>query len=83
MVGNGCLGHTSPTLTSPDPDEYDEHDTWNPMLELLCHTHIGVSMEALFDEEDLEEDRTFLSFRTGHLVRQRMSLFPKRRHIPC
>ena len=26
---------------------------WNPMLELLCHAHIGVFMEALFDEEDL------------------------------
>ena len=29
------------------------------------------------------ENRTFLSCRTGHLMSQRMSLFWKRRHIPC
>ena len=47
------VSDTSSTLTSSDPDEYDGHNIWNPMLELLCHAHIGVFMEALFDEEDV------------------------------
>ena len=46
------VSDTSSTLTSWDPDEYDEHNTWNPMLALLCHAHVGVFMDALFDEED-------------------------------
>ena len=37
---------TSSTPTSLDSDEHD------PMLELLCHAHIGVFMEALLDEEE-------------------------------
>ena len=41
------------TLSSSDPDEGDEHNIWNPMLELPCQAHIGVSMEALFDEENM------------------------------
>ena len=44
---------TSSTLTSSNPDEFVEHNIWNPILGLICHAHIGVSMEALFDEEDL------------------------------
>ena len=53
------VSDTSSTLTSPDPDEYDDHNMWKPMLEVLCHTHIGVPMEALFGEEDFAEDCTF------------------------
>ena len=37
---------------SPHPDQFDEHNIWNPMLGPLCHAHIGVFMEALSDEED-------------------------------
>ena len=50
---------TSPTfecsslLTSPDPDEYDEHNMWNPMLGLSCHVQHGALMEAYFDEVDM------------------------------
>ena len=47
------VSDTSSTLTSSDPDEYDGHNIWNPMLELLCRAHIGVFMEELFGEEDL------------------------------
>ena len=47
------VSDTSTTLTFSDPDEYDEHNIWNPMIVLLCHAHIGVFMEAPFDEEDL------------------------------
>ena len=65
------------------PDEPDGHNIWNLVLELPCHAHSGVFMEALFDEEDLGENRTFLSFRTGHPMRQRLSKFSKRRHIHC
>ena len=46
------VSDTSSTFTSSDPDECDEHNIWNPVLELLCHAHIGVFMEAPFDEED-------------------------------
>ena len=48
--------HTSSTftcsslLTSPDPDESDEHHMWNPMLGLFSHVQIGVFMESYFDE---------------------------------
>ena len=38
------VSDTSYKLTASDPDEYD------PMLELLCHAHIGVCMEALLDD---------------------------------
>ena len=47
------VSDTSSTLTSSDSVDYDEHNSWNPMLELLCHAHIGVFMEALFDEEEM------------------------------
>ena len=40
------VSDTSSTPTSSDPDENDL------VLELLCHAHIGVFMEALLDEED-------------------------------
>ena len=29
------VSDTSSTLNSSDPDEYDEHNIWNPVLELL------------------------------------------------
>ena len=38
------VSDTSYELISQDPDEYD------PMLELLCHEHIGVFMGALHDD---------------------------------
>ena len=53
LVGNGRFG-TSSTLSSSESNEYHEHTIWNPMLELLLRTHIGISMEALFCEEDME-----------------------------
>ena len=41
----------SSLLTSPDPDEYDEHKMWNLMLGLVfCHEHVGSFMESYFDE---------------------------------
>ena len=48
------VSDTSSTLTSSKSDEFDEHNIWNPMLRLLCHAHVGVPLEQLFDEEDLE-----------------------------
>ena len=45
---------TSSTLSSSESNEYHEHNIWNPMLELLFRTHIGVFMAALFDEEDMK-----------------------------
>ena len=46
------ISDTSSTLSSSESNEYHEHNIWNPMLELLCHKHFGVYMEAPFDEED-------------------------------
>ena len=49
----------SSTLTSSNPDEFDEHNNWNIILGLVPYwdssvmAHIDLSMEALFDEEDL------------------------------
>ena len=34
-------------------DGLEEHNAWNPMLELLSHAHIGIYMEVLVDEKDL------------------------------
>ena len=36
--------------TSWDPDEYDHHNMWNPMLKLFCHVQVGVFMESYSDE---------------------------------
>ena len=47
------VSDTSSTHTSSDPDEYDEHNILNPVLELLCRAQVGVSIEAPFDEEDI------------------------------
>ena len=57
------VSDTSSTLTSSDLDEHDRHNIRNSMLDLPCHVHIGVCMEALLDEEDL--GRTALS---GHFA---------------
>ena len=47
------VSDTSSTLSSSESNEYHEHNIWNPRLELLLHTHVGISMEALFCEEDM------------------------------
>ena len=44
----------SSLLTYPDPDEYDEHNMWNPMLGLFCHEHFCAFMEAYFGDVGLE-----------------------------
>ena len=35
-------------------DKLEEHNAWNPMLELFIHAHIGVYMAVLVDEKELE-----------------------------
>ena len=34
-------------------DEQEEHNAWNPMLELVCHAHIGMHLEVLVGEKEL------------------------------
>ena len=48
--------------TFSDSDECDEHNIWNSVLELLCHAHIDVFMEALFDEKYFLGEWHFLVF---------------------
>ena len=36
-------------------DEQEEHNAWNPMLELFFLAHLGVYMGVLVDEEELGE----------------------------
>ena len=59
------VSDTSSTISSSESNEYHEHNIWNPMLELLLellfHTHIGISMEAPFCEERSGANRTFPS----------------------
>ena len=50
---------TSSIFTSSDSVDFNEHNIWNPVLELLFHVQVGTFMEAHFDEADL---RAFLSF---------------------
>ena len=40
-------------LTSPNPDEHDEHNMWNPTLGLFCHVNIGVMMVEVLDDDSL------------------------------
>ena len=35
-------------------DGLQEHNAWNPVLELFCHANVGVKMEVLVDEKELE-----------------------------
>ena len=53
---------TSSTLSSSESNEYHEHNIWNPMLEPLFHTHVGISMEALILRGRYGANRTFFSF---------------------
>ena len=39
----------SSLLTSPDSEEYDEHNVWNPVLNLFCHKYGGAIMESYLD----------------------------------
>ena len=48
---NGSV--TSSTFSSEESFEYHEHNIWNPMLESLCHSEVGVVMETLLDEVDM------------------------------
>ena len=54
----------SSLLTSPDPDEYVDHNMWNPLLVLLCHVQIAVIMEMLYDEETTGKGCAFLPLCT-------------------
>ena len=37
-------------LTFPDSDECDEHNVWNPMLNLFCQEYVGEPTESYLDE---------------------------------
>ena len=72
---------TSSTLSSSESNEYSEHNIWNLMLELLCHTHIGISMEALFDEGDMVRIAFSFHFALDILMRRRNeSAYEKKTH---
>ena len=43
-VGSGSTDHTS------NPDGLDDHNIWNPMLELFCHADMGLLVEELADD---------------------------------
>ena len=32
----------------------EEHDVWNPVLELCCHYHVGKYTEEILTEEEIE-----------------------------
>ena len=72
----------TPTLTPVRPGlhrqvlDFSEchcHNIWNPVSELLCHTHIGTSMEALFDEEDMGRIALSCHFALDILCDKKMS----------
>ena len=48
-----CASSTSTCsslLTPLDFDGYDEHNMWNPLLNLLCREYVGTVMESYLDE---------------------------------
>ena len=51
--GAFCLFHLYLLVFArlPDSDEYDEHNIWNPMLNLFCLEYVGAVMESYLDEE--------------------------------
>ena len=67
----------SSLLTSPNPNEYDEHNIWNPTLGIFCHVQVGVFMEAYVDEVDLGRNALSCHFLWMYYVtRQRCTLPP-------
>ena len=44
---------TSSIFTSSDSGDFNEHNIWNPVLELLFHVQVGAFMEEYVDEVDL------------------------------
>ena len=40
-------------ISDTSSDELEEHNAWNPMLELVCHAHIGKYMEVLVGAKEL------------------------------
>ena len=62
--GKPCLTMEAPDTSSTstcsslpaslDSDEYDEHNVWNPMLNLVCQEYICAVMESHLDETVLE-----------------------------
>ena len=55
-------------LSDTSSDELEEHNTWNPMLELFFHAHIGVYMEVLVDEKELERIALSCQFALDILI---------------
>ena len=44
---------TSSIFTSSESVDFNEHNIWNPVLELLFHVQVGAFMEEYVDEVDL------------------------------
>ena len=43
----------SSVSTASDSVDFDEHNIWNPMLELLFHVQVGGTFEKYVEEIDL------------------------------
>ena len=52
---------------SSDSDEYDEHNMWNSMLELLCHEHIDAFTVAYLEDVVLGRIALTCHFALGSL----------------
>ena len=44
---------TSSIFNSSDSADFNEHNIWNPVLELLFHVQVGAFLEEYVDEVDL------------------------------
>ena len=55
---------------SSDVDEYDEHNIWNPFMDLICSEHVSAVMEAFLDIAVLGKNCIFLPFCTRSTLRQ-------------
>ena len=71
----------SSLLTSPDPDVYDEHNMWNPMLGLFCCVKIGVFLEAYVEEVDMGRTALSYHFLWMYYVRQSRDARSIRHHF--
>ena len=52
----------SPVSTASGSVDFDAHNIWNPMMELLFHMQIGGKLRSLRGGNGLGKNRAFLSF---------------------
>ena len=59
---------TSSTLSSEESFEYQEHNVWNSMVDVLCHFEVGVVLGTFLDGVYLGKNCSCVPFLAGSIV---------------